>query len=918
MVKVIETNLVIEGLLREQKENNESFIKKTLMDLGVVIDGTFTFGTGITAFLPTVRELLKGGSPVMTEQDVVLLYITAMWILLKRNEDKIGKSLKIIRERGLTDLLAKVYDFLESTEDIVIKMASEVGYTASRLIDITAFTFMTFPVLDVLLGLIRDNTISIDNPGGYLKSILISIGILSVKNGFNSIIKKIRSRYGDLKENRKYGFDVLLESKEDNLYDVITTNIVKDIMKSIKKTIPTFEQTTIYLPEELNGELSYNGTDVSVEITISRNEELEEEFLVESFYSPEDDVIELGLELNPLMEPNSYEKIYSFLIEYIRHELEHYDQNIKGELPPNDDGLGNLEYYLQPHEIPAQVKGLNLRASKTKQSYADVVRKSVEHSKQRYGLTDTEASELYTKLLDGIEYQLSNTLLKEEKEDFVKKEKIIFDGGDVKVVAPLDRDTFCYYSQNTSWCDSDRDYIWQRCNDSTCYIVIDTRYATRKATSSLGRKNIIVNLSKIPLLIQKGDELSAYDGNSQWIKAKSVLSQYPNIAKLFKVEFDASDRLRYNMELSDDEVKSLSTTNKFAETIYKIMRGEIDDEEVYEYMGDDIEIIDSMNRSGERVEVDVNGITLFIDDEIFKYNYLMMDEHDGHYLDMAMSDGNYQNEEQDEDELNYMGCWFSEETYNKLMRLFIQSGILKDEKPNCTDWDDDEMVDLLERYFENDWENTSWRILEDIGYGVGYMRVKNTRDYVKDNVALPFTQSGRADYEVSLSWEQLLYIVGSSNINNLSEIKGTEILELGDTLESMWYDSYDWAPSTQKEIDDTMDSFIEEMTNKLEDGEYKKNMDNYLQISKDLGFKKKWSMGRNRRSLTLGPLANDVDGDRKNKEINIINFDPITNIVDISIRSNDGVKEYSINPDDLTNYTLSDELFSGDEDGHTT
>ena len=99
MGKVIETNLIIGGLLKEQEENNESFMKKMLMDLGVVIDGTFTFGTGITAFLPTVRELLQGGGPVITEQEIVLLYITAMWILLKRNEDKIEKALKIIREK---------------------------------------------------------------------------------------------------------------------------------------------------------------------------------------------------------------------------------------------------------------------------------------------------------------------------------------------------------------------------------------------------------------------------------------------------------------------------------------------------------------------------------------------------------------------------------------------------------------------------------------------------------------------------------------------------------------------------------------------------------------------------------------------------------------------------------------------------
>ena len=78
-------------------------------------------------------------------------------------------------------------------------MANEVGYTASSLVDITAFTFMTFPVLDVLIGLINDGTINVSDPAGYLKSVLISVGLLSVKNGFNSIIKSIKRKYGKLK-----------------------------------------------------------------------------------------------------------------------------------------------------------------------------------------------------------------------------------------------------------------------------------------------------------------------------------------------------------------------------------------------------------------------------------------------------------------------------------------------------------------------------------------------------------------------------------------------------------------------------------------------------------------------------------------------------------------------------------------------
>ena len=88
----------IKGLLKEQEENNNTILKNNLLDLGVILDGTFTFGTGITAFLPIVRDLINQQQPHITEQTIGLLYITAMWIILNRHGDKVKKLIQIIRE----------------------------------------------------------------------------------------------------------------------------------------------------------------------------------------------------------------------------------------------------------------------------------------------------------------------------------------------------------------------------------------------------------------------------------------------------------------------------------------------------------------------------------------------------------------------------------------------------------------------------------------------------------------------------------------------------------------------------------------------------------------------------------------------------------------------------------------------------
>ena len=730
MVKIIENNLVNAGLVREQKEANESFMKKMLMDLGVVLDGTFTFGTGITAFLPSVRELLQGGTPTLTEQDIVLLYITAMWILLKKNQDKIERALKIIREKGLTDLLAKVYDFLQSTEDIVIKMADQVGYTASRITDITAFTFMTFPILDVLSGLIRENTITIDNPGGYLKSILISIGILTIKNGFNSIIRRIKQKYGKIEERHLPKFTILKEYKEDDYYNKLTTSIVKDIMWSIKKTITDSDTKTIYLPEEINNELTYNNTPVSVEVTISRNEELPEEFLVESFYSPDDDVIELGLELNPLHEPNSYQKIYSFLIEYIRHELEHYIQNISGELPPPDEDLSNLEYYLQPHEIPAQVKGLNLRAKKTKKSYEEVVKDSVTHSQQRYGLSDSEADQLYNKLVDGIEYQLTKSSLQEQETPSGLKIKKVFENDDFEVIVPLNHESFCYYGKvGTTWCDEE--YFYKRHLDQTPFILLNKKSK---------EKHVMFSGSKIALLVEPDTTWTLYNKNSSFLDVYRFLSEEPELQEFFKIKYNLQQMLKFNMSFSDKVMKEWSKKTPFGQVVYDIIFKREDVDKIYDYLGDDVEPVGGAYDGDIMVDIEPEGIELTIELPAWKEKFLDLSEDDDWYWGIAMeSDHRDQYEEMDSEELNYMECWFNPETYNRLMVLFKNLNERTEDK--CSGWDDGEMNELLERYFPKLWDVASWDILVEMGYGLGKHRAEEISRVVKADLALDFTDT---------------------------------------------------------------------------------------------------------------------------------------------------------------------------------
>tara|TARA_R110000782_G_scaffold197746_2_gene286817 strand:- start:652 stop:3483 length:2832 start_codon:yes stop_codon:yes gene_type:complete len=932
MQRDILNEVVISGLIKEQNENNESFMKKVLVDLGVVIDGTFTFGTGITAFLPTVRELLKGGSPNITEQDIILIYITAMWILLSRNKDKIEKSLVIIREKGLTSLLSKVFDFLKSTEDIVLKMSNEVGYTANSLVDVTAFTFMTFPLLDILVGLINDGTINVSDPAGYLKSVLISVGLLSVKNGFNTIIKNIKRKYGKLDERINRPSRLLVESVEDRYYDQLTTQIVKDIMFSIKKTILKEDSTLMYLPEDITGEITYNDTTINLELTISRNEEIEEDFLIEAYYSPGDDTIELGLEINPLNEPGSYQKIYAFLIEYVRHELVHHEQNEMGELPTDEEEkeMSNLDYYLQSHEVPAQIKGLDLRARKTKEDYKDVVRKSIEFSKQRYGLTDDDSKTLYTKLIDGIENQLVQTNLNEQTESKTGiKQRVVLDTDEYKIIVPLTWDSLCYYANDTSWCRDDSGVspttnvaiksIKKRFNENmgSVYVVIfkNSTYAENWVIN----KYIVDVFSKIPLMIHSGDRKQLWDRKSQYNQnLKKVFSQHPELQKFFKLEYTLRDRIRYDVSFNDDELSEMAKENNFTKILYKLWLDTYDEEVVEEdledFTGADMRFAfsstDQPNSEDRHTTIHASstGLEFNVPHDMFVYDYLKAED-DSWMIDNIFNDSGYNYEELESEEMNYIQCYYSDSSWSNLIAFMKDIDLLEPGSPeNCghQDFEDGRLMDILEENFPSEYVDFEKNVLSSLGYSLYRERVKNLRETWESETLIEVENYYMRYFSFELSWSQLLVIASRNNITSLSDLAETDEFELDYSLSDSWYDAYGFDDEGAEEASNDLDVFVKEIKTASEDSESLTNTVNFKKIAAELGFK--WE-GRANRGWNNNIGFKPLKIPELNKEVILWSWEPSKNELSIKIKENGEFNaSHVINPQELSNYVVSNEI----------
>jgi hypothetical protein len=218
-----------------------------------------------------------------------------------------------------------------------------------------------------------------------------------------------------LKPHRKKDESVVKESIE---FQDMTLNIVNDIINIINTTQGEKGRKEYYLPED--GE-TYDEQDVSltVELTVIRNENIEEEFNVDTYYIEDEGVIEVLIELNPNKEPRSYNHLYYYLVEFVRHEIRHDEQDLEGK----DMGGKGLKYYKKDFEVDAQTSGLNLRSFVQDKSHEDTIKSSVRNTIRRRGLPSEDGKELYDTLMKDMEEKYGETSLSENKIVSLIKEK---------------------------------------------------------------------------------------------------------------------------------------------------------------------------------------------------------------------------------------------------------------------------------------------------------------------------------------------------------------------------------------------------------------------------------------------------------------------------------------------------------------
>lgn len=187
---------------------------------------------------------------------------------------------------------------------------------------------------------------------------------------------------------------------EDNRRREVIRKIVKDLIFVFKNN----EGGDFYLPEYFGGDnmiYTFPGLNESltIEFKISINKSIEN-FIVDADYYGEEEIIEVNLEYNPETKNNLIYDLVGELNEIIAHEIRHVDQKNKGMfVDRKKDESDPYRYYLQPHEIDAQIFGFNRLSKLTKKPFEDIVRNWYRTHKDLHRLSDPQSEKIINKIL---------------------------------------------------------------------------------------------------------------------------------------------------------------------------------------------------------------------------------------------------------------------------------------------------------------------------------------------------------------------------------------------------------------------------------------------------------------------------------------------------------------------------------------
>lgn len=197
-------------------------------------------------------------------------------------------------------------------------------------------------------------------------------------------------------------FSIELPEKK-NIQEQMTRYAIRNVVKDIVKILKTNEEGEYILPDNDYGD-GYKFEKFPVEFSVDLYVNHDNSFngyKLNAQYSQEEDTVEISIVYNPSDLKTSLYEIVGELNEVLAHELEHSLQGYRGEFDMDDEEeTDSLKYYLQAHEIPAQVSGFKRLSKLRKVPFETVVRNWFKTHGEFHQLNNDEQEIVINKLLE--------------------------------------------------------------------------------------------------------------------------------------------------------------------------------------------------------------------------------------------------------------------------------------------------------------------------------------------------------------------------------------------------------------------------------------------------------------------------------------------------------------------------------------
>lgn len=177
---------------------------------------------------------------------------------------------------------------------------------------------------------------------------------------------------------------------------------IRTVVRDIIQVFKSENEGEFYLPNDLrDDEIEYKlpKFDLEVELIIKESEDVED-FLLNAELYREEGIVAIMIVYNPKNKNKILYNLVGHLNELVAHELRHLYQQSYGTHDINvEEPEDPFEYYMQPHEIDAQIAGFKRMSQITRKPFEEVVRDWFNKNKDVHTLNDDQKEKVIQVIL---------------------------------------------------------------------------------------------------------------------------------------------------------------------------------------------------------------------------------------------------------------------------------------------------------------------------------------------------------------------------------------------------------------------------------------------------------------------------------------------------------------------------------------